>query len=215
MTVTSFTIAIVIQDEKVAWCRGVQQPAAERALRGCRVRSWSWTGLTRSPSASPRPTGRGDGAGGTRDSSKSLCKKKKKKKHLCKAWAIYSASSEILYVACNALKLGTKWRSRCRCTVMGAPEMGALWPDVNDAYKAHLHYCLLPVTFYLSTKRAGGRKTRQKALKTSYDSMPKLHESCFTSDVVSQPGRQQACRGRAESKAAANQYPALAAWKIE
>lgn len=144
-----------------------------------------------------------------------LYAKKKKKKHLCKAWAIYSASSEILYVACNALKLGTKWRSRCRCTVMGAPEMGALWPDVNDAYKAHLHYCLLPVTFYLSTKRAGGRKTRQKALKTSYDSMPKLHESCFTSDVVSQPGRQQACRGRAESKAAANQYPALAAWKIE
>lgn len=78
MTETNFTIAIVIQDEKVAWCTGMQQPAPEQALLGRRLRSWSWTGLTHSPSASPRLTGRGDGAGGATGSYKSLCKKKYK-----------------------------------------------------------------------------------------------------------------------------------------
>lgn len=73
---------------------------------------------------------------------------KKKIKNLCKAWAIHSASSEILYVACNAPELGTKWRSRCGCAVMEAPEKGPRCPEVRDAYKAHLHYCLSPVIPY-------------------------------------------------------------------
>lgn len=215
---TNFTIAIVTLDEVGA--RGCGSPLPSRLCwgTGCGAAAGPRSPASLQPRGG-RLTGRGYGAGGARGSYKSLCKPEKQTEetpHLCKAWAVRSASSDISYVACGAPQLGHYTAMPARARGDGGTQRGALCPHVQYAYEAHLHYCLLPVMFYIP-RGEGGRKMRQMTLQTSYSSAPKLSDSCFTSDVVLQPGGSdpEPCQGQAESKAAANQYPASAAWKRE
>lgn len=60
---------------------------------------------------------------------------------------------------------------------------------------------LLPFTCNtLYTMKAGGQSMRQKALKTSYGSTPKLPGSGFPSDVVWQPGGSNPAKGKGRAK---------------